>query len=136
MTKMTGGCACGAVRYEISADPVMQVHCQCNKCRKLSGTGHTDLMAFPRDAVKVTGKLASWGYTADSGAKASRAHCPTCGSPVTGETSGHPGLLAIMAGSLDDASVYKPQAAVFTESGYGWDALGEGLPRFPKMPPM
>ena len=136
MSKISGGCACGAVRYEISADPVMQLHCQCGKCRKLSGTGHTDLMAFPGPAVKLSGKLASWTYTADSGATATRYHCTTCGAPVSGETTSVPGLLVIMAGSLDDPSIFKPQVAVFTETGQHWDVLAEGLPRFPKMPPM
>ena len=136
MTAMTGGCACGAVRYEVTAAPVAELHCQCSKCRKLSGTGHTDFMAVPREGVKLTGKLTSWSYTADSGATATRGHCPTCGSPVSGESTGMPGFLGIMAGSLDDPSMFKPQAAVFTESGYDWDALTEGLPRFPKMPPM
>jgi hypothetical protein len=136
MTKFTGGCACGAVRYEIDAQPVMQLHCQCSKCRKLSGTGHTAIMAFPGPAVKLTGRLAGWSYIADSGATATRYHCPACGSPISGETTGVPGVLAIMAGSLDDPSVFKPQAAVFTETGQHWDVLAEHLPRFAKMPPM
>jgi hypothetical protein len=136
MSKITGGCACGAVKYEISAEPMMQVHCQCSKCRRLSGTGHTAFQVFPADAVKLTGKLASWSYTADSGAKASRGHCPQCGSPVTGEATSMPGFMGIMAGSLDDPSAFKPQIVAFTESGQSWDVLAEGLPRFPKMPPM
>ncbi len=136
MTAITGGCACGAVRYEITAEPVAQLHCQCSICRKLSGTGHSGFMAFPRDGVKLTGKLSSWSYTADSGANATRSHCPACGSPVTGENSRIASVMGIMVGSLDDPSVFKPQAVVFTQSGYDWDVLADGLPRFPKMPPM
>jgi hypothetical protein len=44
--------------------------------------------------------------------------------------------VAIHAGSLDDASMFSPQMVVFAEKGHAWDRLAEGLPRFPKMPPM
>ena len=36
----TGGCACGAIRYEISGKPVFMNHCQCQDCQRRSGTGH------------------------------------------------------------------------------------------------
>jgi hypothetical protein len=36
----TGGCACGAIRYEISAEPVVMNDCQCRQCQRESGTGH------------------------------------------------------------------------------------------------
>ena len=35
----TGGCACGAIRYEISAEPVFMNDCQCRDCQQSSGTG-------------------------------------------------------------------------------------------------
>jgi hypothetical protein len=35
----TGGCACGAIRYEISAEPLAMNHCQCRDCQRKSGTG-------------------------------------------------------------------------------------------------
>ncbi|RVA88978.1 aldehyde-activating protein, partial [Mesorhizobium sp. M7A.F.Ca.US.006.04.2.1] len=41
MTKRyTGGCACGAIRYETNDEPIFQNHCQCSDCQKRSGTGH------------------------------------------------------------------------------------------------
>ena len=52
-----GGCACGAVRYEISADPVVSVQCQCRDCQRATGSGHVNAMAFPEDAVRLTGEL-------------------------------------------------------------------------------
>jgi hypothetical protein len=36
----TGGCACGAIRFEIIAEPLFQNHCQCLDCQRTSGTGH------------------------------------------------------------------------------------------------
>ena len=36
----TGGCACGAIRYEISAEPIAMNDCQCRDCQRTSGAGH------------------------------------------------------------------------------------------------
>ena len=34
-----GGCACGAIRYQISGEPVFMNDCQCRDCQRRSGTG-------------------------------------------------------------------------------------------------
>lgn len=47
MTKLySGGCACGAIRYETGSRPVFQNHCQCRDCQKRTGTGHGSCLAF------------------------------------------------------------------------------------------
>ena len=79
----TGGCACGAVRYEIPAEPIFMNDCQCRHCQQTSGTGHGSYLTFPsRAQVKVTGLATHWDMVADSGKVKTRAFCPTCGSPV------------------------------------------------------
>jgi hypothetical protein len=136
MAKYQGGCACGAVRYETDADPVMAGHCQCGKCQKLSGTGHASFAAFPAAAVTLTGKLKFWDYTADSGNTASRGHCPECGSMVAGKTSGFKDMIAIQLASLDDPSKVTPQMIFYNAKGQPWDHLDASLMKFPGMPPM
>src|SRR5271169_7134651 len=32
--KLSGGCACGAIRYECDADPVIMMNCHCRDCQK------------------------------------------------------------------------------------------------------
>ena len=54
MTTRTGGCACDAVRYEISAEPVFQVACHCRACQYASGGAPTLAMIVPKEALKVT----------------------------------------------------------------------------------
>ena len=44
----TGGCACAAIRYEISGEPVFTNHCQCRDCQRRSGTGHGSYLTFHR----------------------------------------------------------------------------------------
>jgi hypothetical protein len=133
----TGGCACGAIRYEISAEPMLMSDCQCRHCQRKSGTGHGSYVAFPdRRAVKLEGEATHWDMIGDSGNPKTRAFCPTCGSPLYVTFSAFPDVFIIHAASLDDPSRYKPQLVTYTVSGYDWDHLDPALPKFEKMPPM
>ena len=136
MTKYSGGCACGAVRYETDADPIMAGHCQCRKCQTLSGAGHMTFAAFPAAAVKVTGQLVPWSYTADSGNTATRNRCAVCGTQVTGGNSGMKELMGLNLTTMDDASAITPGMVFFHANARPWDLLDPALPTFPGMPPM
>jgi hypothetical protein len=131
-----GGCACGAIRFEIAAEPVMAGHCQCRDCQRDSGTGHASHMAFPRAAAHLLGQATLWDKTAESGNIVSRAFCPTCGSSVYSTNNGMPELVFIRAASLDDPSRFQPQMVVWSKSGYAWDHIDPDLPKFEKMPQM
>lgn len=132
-----GGCACGAVRYEISAEPVFANDCQCRHCQHRSGAGHSSYLTFPgRADAKLTGTVAHWDVKGDSGNIKTHSFCPTCGAPVYLTLVAKPDLLAVHVGSLDDPSRYRPQAVTYASRGYAWDKLDPALPKFDKMPPM
>lgn len=131
----TGGCACGAIRYEIPSEPIFQNHCQCLDCQHKSGTGHGSYMSFMRVGVKQTGSAALWDMVGDSGNVKTRAFCPTCGSPVYMTYAAMPDVITVHAASLDDPSRFKPQAVTYAVRGYEWDVLDPALTRFEKMPP-
>ena len=131
----SGGCLCGAVRYESSAPPQMAAHCQCVDCRKSSGSGHcTHLVSMETD-VTLTGDAAIYDRPADSGNIVSRAFCPTCGAPVYSRNSSMPGMIFLRASSLDDPEVAQPQMVVYASRGPSWDHVDPDLPTFPDMPP-
>lgn len=132
----TGGCACGAVRYEIAAEPVFSNECQCRQCQQVSGTGHGSYMSFAgRDAVKLQGTAAHWTMTADSGKQKTRAFCPACGSPVYQTYPAMPDVITIHAASLDDPGRYRPQVVTYASRAHAWDRVDAGLPKFDAMPP-
>lgn len=132
----TGGCACGAVRYEIGDAPLVMSDCQCRDCQRRSGTGHGSYLTFPSKArVRVEGRAATWQVTADSGNVKTHAFCPSCGAPVYLTFSAMPDLFTIHAASLDDPSRYQPAAVTYTVRGHVWDQLAEGPVKFDKMPP-
>lgn len=135
MTRITGGCQCGAVRYETEAAPMFAVHCQCTDCKKSSGAGHVTAAGFPAGTVNFSGQVKAYSSTADSGATVTREFCPDCGGRLTFRSTSMPAMLAITAGSLDDPSVISPSVAVYNKRHAGWDHLDPALPVFDVMPP-
>lgn len=134
-TACTGGCACGAIRFRIAAEPLFQNHCQCRDCQHKSGTGHGSYLSFPRAGVEQTGQATHWNLVADSGQVKTRAFCPTCGSPVYMTFSAAPDVFTVHAGSLDDPGRFQPQVVTYAARGHAWDRLDPALTKFDTMPP-
>ena len=130
----TGGCACGAIRYEIAGEPIFQNHCQCRDCQRKSGTGHGSYLTFPRAGVELQGEVTHWDIVADSGHVKTRGFCPTCGSPVSLTFSANPEIFTVHAASLDDPTRFTPQVVTYALRAHAWDPLDPALTRFEKMP--
>lgn len=132
----SGGCACGAIRYEAIGAPVAQVHCQCRHCQLRSGTGHSSYMVFAgAEAVNVSGETKNWMIAGDSGNMKAHAFCPTCGTPVFVTFPSAPQITALHAGSLDDPGRFAPEAVTYTSMALSWDLQDAALAAFERMPP-
>lgn len=131
---ITGGCLCGAVRYECRAEPQFAGHCQCRDCQKHTGTGHSSYLGVPADALSISGEIRHYDTTAESGSIATRGFCPICGSPILFKTNAVTGSIFLTAGSLDDPSLFEPSVVVFTASAQSWDHIDPALQRFPRSP--
>lgn len=130
----TGGCACGAIRYETVSQPIFENHCQCSDCRHRSGTGHGSYLTFPdRSDVKIAGEARLWGVVADSGNEKYHAFCPNCGTPVYLTFKAMPDLIAIAAGSLDDPGLFRPQVVTYSAHGLAWDKVDPSLMFYKRM---
>jgi hypothetical protein len=128
MAKITGGCACGAVRYEASGEPMAHAVCFCTDCQKGNGGAPTYGLVIAKDAFKLTkGKLASYTVKADSGGDAVRNFCKDCGTPVISGPAGAP-ITVIKVGTLDDASIFKPTVQIFTASARPWMHIDPAVP--------
>ena len=131
----TGGCACGAVRFKISA-PLMGVGiCHCTDCQKASGGGPNYVALAPAAAFEVTkGEPKTFHSKSDSGAEVSRMFCAECGTPLWSSGTRMP-VVPVKLGAFDDNTDLVPQMRLFTSSAPSWHPIHEGLPAFPKMPP-
>jgi hypothetical protein len=125
----TGGCLCGAVRYEVRGPLRDVLLCHCVECRRWSGYAFAATAALRDDLVVLDERDLRWVDSPRSDTGARRGFCGRCGSSMFWEA---PGLdtVSISAGTLDPptglhviAHVYAPQAADF------YDLPEDGLPR-------
>lgn len=132
---LTGGCACGAIRYTCAAEPLLALNCHCRDCQRASGTAFASIMRVPATEFTVTrGEPKFYTTTGDSGHTVSRGFCPECGSPLFSRLSGMPDVVGVRVGSLDDPSQHCPTMDIFTASAQPWDCLNPALPKFPGYP--
>jgi hypothetical protein len=124
----TGHCHCGEVSYTAAEPPLLMVQCHCTACQRTSGGGHLSIARFKRDSVAISGETKTHVVTADSGNTVTRHFCPTCGSRLFSETTGRPGIIGVMAGSLDDHTWFEPEMVIFKRSQPVWDITTEDVP--------
>ncbi|MCC6940186.1 MAG: GFA family protein [Novosphingobium sp.] len=131
-----GGCLCGAVRYEISAEPLAARMCWCRDCQRIASGSATVNVLFPEEAVDLTGDLGRFMMIADSGNAVERGFCQVCGSQIYSRTVTPAGLpMRVRAGTLDDPELIAPSAIIWADSAPSWAPFPEHLPRHPKGPP-
>jgi hypothetical protein len=132
----TGGCLCGAIRYETSGAPLFSLLCHCRDCQRQSGSGHIAALRVPAAGFRIIkGTPALYETVADSGNTVTRAFCGTCGSGLYVQVSTRPDLIGLRAPSLDDPSGFRPEADIFVQSAQPWDTLHPDLPHYPTYPP-
>ncbi len=131
----TGGCLCGALRYEAEGEPLYTGHCYCTDCQKASGSGFIPFMGFASGAVRFHGQSRQFVSKAANGGDATRNFCSVCGSLVFGGVVGESNSFTIYVGSLDDKSLFHPKIAIFARSRPDWAVIPPGLTVFEEMPP-
>lgn len=134
METITGGCLCGAVRYEAQGQALFAMLCHCRDCQRASGTGHVPVLGMPKSFFKVIGETTSYAVKGTSGSKSIRHFCPTCGSLLFGTPEAASDAVSIYVGTLDDPSMFRPEAILFRRSRLDWDETVGSLPEFDTMP--
>lgn len=130
---LTGGCLCGAVRYELTAEPLASMNCHCKNCQRQAGSAFSTIIGVPEGGVSVTGEPRTYVDHGDSGGRVQRQFCGNCGSPLFSIVDSAPGMVWIKAGTLDDTSTFKPAMNIYAKSKQAWLDLGEA-PAFETLP--
>jgi hypothetical protein len=128
-TKRTGGCMCGAVRYEASGEPFSVAHCHCHSCRKHTGAPVVTLAGYLKDQVRFSGAERSL-YESSPGAL--RAYCSRCGSPLAWEGDGGDlgPIIELHVSSFDQPEALAPTAHAFYPERLPWFDIADDLPRY------
>ena len=128
---LTGGCLCGAIRYETSGKRRNSIVCHCRMCQRASGSPFSALFYMAQENIRLTkGKPAIY----KSSAEAERHFCSNCGSPLFFQRLTRPDQRAIFVGSLDQPPDFKPDYVVCLSSSVNWlGTIGEA-PQFEEKP--
>ena len=132
----TGGCACGAIRYESTAEPVMMLHCHCRDCQRDSGGASVAAVIVSIGGFRLArGSPHYYASSSTAGGAVHRGFCVDCGAPVVAKFDAAPHLISIRASSLDDPSWFQPQLDMWTSDAQPSDHMNPALPKFEKYPP-
>jgi hypothetical protein len=123
---LSGGCLCGAVRYETGAEPYGVGVCHCVTCRKASGAPMTAWFSVKTADLSLTGELRDYR----SSDHAVRRFCPVCATQLLFDDARYPDEVDVSAGSLDDPEAAPPEKHIWTRSQLEWVKLADGLPAF------
>lgn len=128
---LTGGCNCGAVRYEVTEPLVIASYCHCRRCQRRSGAAASP-NAHPAEGafriVKGHDRLKQW-KPEDGGEKW---FCSDCGSSIFGRNLSHPDSIGIRMGTFDADPGIRPTVRAFVADAAPWEAIPEDdLSRYP-----
>jgi hypothetical protein len=127
--RITGGCRCGALRYEAGGEPWNQTVCHCADCRGTTGAPMVGWITVRRAACHFTAGTPTWFR---SSPRAQRAFCPTCGTHLAYVADDLPEEIDLTTASLDDPERFPPRDHVWVSRRLSWVALPAGLPAYPQ----
>ena len=124
--KTTGGCLCGAVRYEVRGPLRDIVNCHCSMCQRQHGNFGPHSKARKENITVTKSDGLEWFKTSDI---ARRGFCRVCGSSLFWEPFNLDGT-GIVAGSLDAPTGLKTIGHIFVGEKSDFYEIDDNLPQF------
>ena len=125
-----GGCACGALRYRMTAEPMFVHCCHCLNCQRQTGSAFAINLLIEAACVEVLhGTPQPVDAPRDDGSVQRIVRCADCQVAVFSEYSS-PGVWFVRGGTLDEPRAVAPDVHIFTRSKVGWVTLPGGVPAF------
>lgn len=113
-------CSCGALRAQVSGEPLRVSICHCLNCQRRSGSVFAAQARFRREQVAVSGTSTSFVLVGDEGSRANFHFCPVCGATVYYQTEGAEESVVIPIGAFADASFPAPTVSVYEHRMHAW----------------
>jgi hypothetical protein len=125
-----GGCACGAVRYRLTSDPLFTHCCHCLNCQRQTGSAFVINLLIEADRVQMLAEEAEpVDVPRDDGSAQTIWRCPTCQVAVFSQYT-RPEVRFVRGGTLDEPSSVEPDVHIFTKSKLPWVTLPDSVPAF------
>jgi hypothetical protein len=134
-TPITGGCGCGAVRFELTEPPVSAAYCHCTRCQRRTGTAASASARVAPDSVRIVqGEDKLRGWTPEGGR--TKTFCGECGSAVFIQDPADGAIAGVRMGAFDEDPGVRPSARQFVAYAAPWEPIpDDGLPRHPERIP-
>lgn len=133
--RRSGGCQCGAVRYEVSARPLQVYVCHCRECQRQSASAFGISVIVPAQTLRLTeGSPRIWSRPTDSGRTLECAFCPACGTRLWHQGRGAGKTVSIKGGSLDEPVDLREAVHIWTARALPGVVIPDGSVRFPGEP--
>jgi hypothetical protein len=130
---LTGGCNCGAVRFEVTEPLVAASYCHCRRCQRRSGAAASANAHPAPGAFRIVAgedRLRVW--KPDDGGE--KWFCGDCGSSLFGRNPSHADPIGIRMGAFDGDPGIRPSVRQFVASAALWESIpDDGLPRHPRV---
>lgn len=133
--KMTGGCGCGAVRWELTEPPVSARYCHCTRCQRRTGAAASASAAVvPGSFHIVQGEDRLKAWKPKGGGE--KWFCGDCGSALFTRDPDDPDRVGVRLGSFDGDPGVRPITRQFVAYAAPWEPIpDDGLARYPERRP-
>jgi hypothetical protein len=133
MVNITGGCHCGAIRYQVEGEPIVHALCHCTDCRRHAGAPMVGWSMYAEDALKVTKGTPKLYKSSEHGR---RQFCADCGTGLFYTNANVlPGIVDIQSATYDDPDAVPAMVHIQTAERIRWMERAHELPTFERYPP-
>lgn len=124
----TGGCACGAVRYQVTAVPIFVHCCHCTWCQRETGSAFAVNALIEADRVELlSGEIETVQTPSASGRGQKIIRCHMCRIALWSHYPGAGDKIDFLrAGTLDDPGQMPPDIHIYTSTKLAWVVIPEG----------
>lgn len=128
---LEGGCACGSVRYRLTAPPMFIHCCHCRDCQRQTGSAFVINALIETDRIDIlSGEPKPVPVPTDSGSPHDIHRCPNCQTALWSDYGRRPALRFVRVGTLDDPTAIEPDVHIYVRSKLPWVALPKDKPAF------
>ena len=133
--RLTGGCLCGGVRFEVTEPPLFASYCHCTRCQRRTGTAASPQARLAPGSLRiVAGDDLLRAYEPPGGFP--KVFCSVCGSALWSRHPTNDDIINVRLGAFDSDPGIRPAFRAFVAYAAPWEPIpADGLPRYPEARP-
>ena len=124
---ITGGCLCGAVRYQADQPPFDSGYCHCSMCRRPHGAPFVTWTAVPPQQLTITAGEEQVTRFECGPPQGVRTFCSTCGSQLFCQIAED--VVDVAMAALHEPIDRVPEEHYYYDSRADWVEINDDLPK-------